>query len=142
MTMEHRHRTRGRGFLGLRIVSLGASANRIRINTLALGARLPTMYGFRDMVEAGGLMSYGANYSDLFLRAGGYVDKIMRGSKPGDMPVIKFDLVLNLATAKALGLGRREARPWALWGFERGGSIGEERAARWVALVAEAGCCE
>ncbi len=81
--------------------------NRIRINTLALGARLPTMYGFRDMVEAGGLMSYGANYSDLFRRAGDFVDKILRGAKPVDLPVeqpTKFDLVINLTTAKALGL--------------------------------------
>jgi putative ABC transport system substrate-binding protein len=81
--------------------------NRIRINTLALGARLPTIYGFRDMVEAGGLMSYGANYSDLFRRAGSYVDKILRGAKPGDIPVeqpTKFDLVINLTTAKTLGL--------------------------------------
>jgi ABC-type uncharacterized transport system substrate-binding protein len=81
--------------------------NRMRINTLALGARLPTVYGFRDMVEAGGLMSYGANYLDLFRRAGNYVDKILRGAKPSDIPVeqpTKFDLVVNLITAKALGL--------------------------------------
>jgi putative tryptophan/tyrosine transport system substrate-binding protein len=81
--------------------------NRIRINTLALDARLPTMYGFRDMVEAGGLMSYGANYSDLFRRAGNYVDKILRGAKPADIPVeqpTKFDLVINVTTAKSLGL--------------------------------------
>jgi putative tryptophan/tyrosine transport system substrate-binding protein len=83
------------------------NANRIRINTLALGARLPTMHGIRDMVEVGGLMSYGANYSDLFQRAGNYVDKILRGAKPADMPVeqpTKFDLVVNLITAEALGL--------------------------------------
>jgi putative tryptophan/tyrosine transport system substrate-binding protein len=81
--------------------------NRIRINTLALDARLPTMYGFRDMVEAGGLMSYGANYSDLFRRTGNYVDKILRGAKPADIPVeqpTKFDLVINVTTAKSLGL--------------------------------------
>jgi putative ABC transport system substrate-binding protein len=83
------------------------NANRIRINTLALGARLPTMHGFRDMVEAGGLMSYGADYSDLFRRAGDYVDKILRGAKPADIPVeqpTKFDLVVNLITAEALDL--------------------------------------
>ncbi len=83
------------------------NTNRIRINTLALGARLPTMHGFRDMVEAGGLMSYGADYSDLFRRAGDYVDKILRGAKPADIPVeqpTKFDLVVNLITAEALGL--------------------------------------
>src|SRR5437660_12015431 len=83
------------------------NANRIRINTLALGARLPTMHGYKESVEAGGLMSYGANLTDLFRRAGDYVDKILRGAKPGDIPVeqpIKFDLVINLTTAKALGL--------------------------------------
>jgi putative tryptophan/tyrosine transport system substrate-binding protein len=81
--------------------------NRIRINTLALGARLPTMYGFREHVEAGGLVSYGANFPDLFRRAADYVDKILRGAKPADIPVeqpTKFDLVVNLTTAKALGL--------------------------------------
>ena len=81
--------------------------NRIRINTLALGARLPTMYGIREYVEAGGLMSYGPNFPDLFRRAADFVDKILRGAKPGDIPVeqpTKFDLVINLTTAKALGL--------------------------------------
>jgi putative ABC transport system substrate-binding protein len=82
-------------------------ANRIRINTSALGTRLPTMYGFREHVEAGGLMSYGANFPDLFRRAADFVDKILRGAKPADIPVeqpTKFDLVINLTTAKALGL--------------------------------------
>jgi putative tryptophan/tyrosine transport system substrate-binding protein len=81
--------------------------NRLRIAALALGARLPTMYGFRDMVEAGGLISYGANYLDLFRRAGNYVDKILRGTQPAELPAeqpIKFDLVVNLITAEALGL--------------------------------------
>jgi putative ABC transport system substrate-binding protein len=81
--------------------------NRLRINILALGARLPTMYSFREGVEAGALMSYGANFSDLFRRAADYVDKILRGAKPGDIPVeqpTKFDLVINMITAKALGL--------------------------------------
>jgi putative ABC transport system substrate-binding protein len=83
------------------------NANRIRINSLAQGARLPTIYGFREYVEAGGLMSYGPNVPDLFRRAGDHVDKILRGTKPGDIPVeqpTKFDLVINLKTAKALGL--------------------------------------
>ena len=83
------------------------TTNQIRINTLALGAQLPTMHGIREYVEAGGLMSYGANFPDLFRRAGDYVDKILRGAKPGDIPVeqpTKFDLVINLTTAKALGL--------------------------------------
>src|SRR6266542_1138424 len=71
-------------------------AHRIRINTLALAARLPTMHGSREFVEAGGLMSYGPNQADLYRRAADYVDKILRGAKPGDIPVEqprKFDLV-------------------------------------------------
>ena len=83
------------------------NANHARINTLALGARLPTMHPFRDYLGAGGLMSYGADNTDLFRRAGGYVDKILRGAKPSDLPVeqpTKFDLIVNLTTAKALGL--------------------------------------
>jgi len=83
------------------------NTNRIRLNALAAAARMPTMHPFREHVEAGGLMSYGANFPDLFRRAGDYVDKILRGAKPADIPVeqpIKFDLVINLTTAKALGL--------------------------------------
>jgi putative ABC transport system substrate-binding protein len=83
------------------------NANRIRINISALGLRLPTMHGLRDYVEAGGLMSYGANYPDLFRRSAEYVDKILRGAKPGDIPIqqpTKFDFIINLTTAKALGL--------------------------------------
>jgi putative tryptophan/tyrosine transport system substrate-binding protein len=82
-------------------------AHRIRINTLALAARLPTSHANRETVEAGGLMSYGPNFPDLYRRAAEYVDKILRGAKPGDLPVeqpTKFDLVINLTTAKALGL--------------------------------------
>jgi putative tryptophan/tyrosine transport system substrate-binding protein len=83
------------------------NANHARINTLALGARLPTIHPFRDYLGAGGFMSYGANNADLFRRAGDYVDKILKGAKPADLPVeqpTKFDLVINLTTAKALGL--------------------------------------
>jgi putative tryptophan/tyrosine transport system substrate-binding protein len=83
------------------------NTNRARISALALDARLPTAAGFREIVEVGGLMSYGANLADQFRRAGDYVDKILRGAKPGDIPVeqpTKFDLVINLTTAKALGL--------------------------------------
>jgi putative ABC transport system substrate-binding protein len=83
------------------------SSNRIQINTLALAARLPTMHASREYVEAGGLMSYGPNAPDLFRRAADFVDKILRGTKPGDIPIeqpTKFDLVINLNTAKALGL--------------------------------------
>ena len=84
-----------------------ANTNRIRINIAALGERLPTMHGSRDYVEAGGLISYGPNFPDLFRRTADYVDKILRGAKPGDLPVeqpTKFDLVVNLTTAKALRL--------------------------------------
>jgi len=114
------------------------TSNRIRINTLALGARLPTMHGQNDNVEAGGLMSYGANFPDLYRRAADYVDKILRGTKPADIPVeqpTKFDLAINLKTAKALGLtvppkllftadeecrGHREAQRF------RGGQVNDE----------------
>jgi putative ABC transport system substrate-binding protein len=81
--------------------------NRNRIGALALGARLPTMHGFREPVEAGGLLSYGPDYLDLFRRTANYVDKILKGTKPADLPVeqpTKFELVINLKTAKALGL--------------------------------------
>jgi putative tryptophan/tyrosine transport system substrate-binding protein len=77
------------------------NTHRVRINTLALAERLPTMHAIREGVEAGGLMSYGPNLPDLFRRAG------ERGAKPGDIPIeqpTKFDLVINLTTAKALGL--------------------------------------
>jgi len=81
--------------------------NRIRIVTLALGARLATMYPSREHVDAGGLMSYGPNFPDLHRRAADYVDKILRGAKPADIPVeqpTKFDFVINLTTAKVLGV--------------------------------------
>jgi putative ABC transport system substrate-binding protein len=81
--------------------------NRIRINTLALSARLPTIYGNREFIEAGGLMSYGPNFLDLYRRSASYVDKILRGTKPADIPVeqpTKFDFIVNLLTAKALRL--------------------------------------
>jgi putative tryptophan/tyrosine transport system substrate-binding protein len=83
------------------------NTNRARINILAVGAHLPTVHAFREHVEAGGLMSYGANFPDLFRRSADYVDKILRGAKPAEIPVeqlTKFDLVINLTTAKALGL--------------------------------------
>jgi ABC-type uncharacterized transport system substrate-binding protein len=81
--------------------------NRIRINTLALTARLPTIYGFRELVEAGGLMSYGPSFPDLYRRSANIADKILRGAKPADIPVeqpTKFDLIVNLLTARALRL--------------------------------------
>jgi putative ABC transport system substrate-binding protein len=81
--------------------------HQVRINTLALAARLPTMHGLRGPIETGGLMSYGPNFPDLFRRTADIVDKILRGAKPANIPVeqpTKFDLVINLTTAKALGL--------------------------------------
>jgi putative tryptophan/tyrosine transport system substrate-binding protein len=82
-------------------------ANRLRINILALGARLPTMWSNQETAEAGGLMSYGPSFPDQWRRAGDFVDKILRGAKPADLPVeqpVKFDLVVNLVVAKALGI--------------------------------------
>jgi putative tryptophan/tyrosine transport system substrate-binding protein len=81
--------------------------HRIRIHTLAMAARLSTIHDQREYVEAGGLMSYGPNFPNLYRRAADYVDKILRGAKPADIPVeqpTKFDLVINLTTARALGL--------------------------------------
>jgi putative ABC transport system substrate-binding protein len=84
-----------------------ALTNRVRIITLAQDAKLPTIFGIRDYVEAGGLMSYGPNFPDLYRRAGDFADKILRGAKPADIPVeqpTKFDLVFNRTTAKTLGI--------------------------------------
>jgi putative ABC transport system substrate-binding protein len=83
------------------------NANRIRIITLALGARMATICGFREYVEVGALMSYGPNVPALFRRSAELVDKILRGAKAAELPVeqpTKWDLVINLTTAKALGL--------------------------------------
>jgi putative ABC transport system substrate-binding protein len=83
------------------------TTNRKRITTLASGVRLPTMFNIREFVEAGGLMSYGPSFLALYRRAGDFVDKILRGAKPADIPVeqpTEFDLTLNLKTAEALGL--------------------------------------
>ena len=88
------------------------NTQRVRIITLANIARLPTMFGIREFVEAGGVMSYGPNSLDLWRRAADFVDKILRGAKPSDIPVeqpTKFDFVINLTTAKALGLKIPEA---------------------------------
>ena len=83
------------------------SANAARINALALEARLPTMFYAREYIEGGGFMSYGPNVPELFRRAADFTDKILRGAKPGDIPVeqpTKLELIVNLKTAKALGL--------------------------------------
>jgi putative tryptophan/tyrosine transport system substrate-binding protein len=82
-------------------------ANALRINTLALGTRLPTMHALREFVDASGLMSYGPNFPDLWRRAGDYVNKMLRGTNPGDIPVeqpVKFELVVNRIVARALRL--------------------------------------
>ncbi len=82
-------------------------AQRTQIANLALKHRLPAMYGIRQHVEAGGLMSYGASSLDIFRRAAVYVDKILKGAKPADLPVeqpVRFELIINMKTAKALGL--------------------------------------
>jgi putative ABC transport system substrate-binding protein len=83
------------------------TSNQIRINTLALAARLPTVSIVRESAEAGALMSYGAHFPSLFQRAADYVDKILRGAKPADLPVeqpTKFEFVVNLKAAKQIGL--------------------------------------
>jgi putative ABC transport system substrate-binding protein len=89
------------------IVAPGFILDRTQIAELALKSRLPAAYVHRDHCEAGGLLCYAANYHALFRRAATYVDKILKGAKPGDLPVeqpMKFDLIINLKTAKALGL--------------------------------------
>jgi putative ABC transport system substrate-binding protein len=83
------------------------TTHRTDINTMAISQKLPTVFAFREYVTSGGLMSYGPNFPDLFRRAGDFVDKILRGAKPADIPVeqpVKFDLIINMTTAKALGL--------------------------------------
>ena len=83
------------------------NSERRHLVDLAAKNRLPAVYPYREAVEAGGLMSYGPNGADMFRRAATYVDRILKGAKPGDLPVeqaTKFDLVINLKTAKSLGL--------------------------------------
>jgi putative ABC transport system substrate-binding protein len=83
------------------------SSHRTRLADLAVRSRLPSAYAVRESVEAGGLMSYGPSFLDLYRRSAADVDKILKGAKPADLPVeqpTKFELVINLKTAKALGL--------------------------------------
>jgi ABC-type uncharacterized transport system substrate-binding protein len=89
------------------IVSLSLQESWKPILDMALRNRLPTVSGPREFVEIGGLMAYGPQYSDLFRRAAAYVDKILKGAKPADLPIeqaTKLELLINLKTAKALGL--------------------------------------
>jgi len=89
------------------LVAPGFITDRAQIAELALTSRLPAAYVHRDHCEAGGLLCYAANYHALFRRAATYVDKILKGAKPGDLPVeqpMKFDLIINRKTAKALGI--------------------------------------
>ena len=83
------------------------TANQKRIVDFALKSRLPSMYGLREFVDAGGLMYYGADIADSYRRVAYYVDRILKGAKPADLPVeqpTKFELVINLKTAKQIGL--------------------------------------
>jgi len=86
--------------------------NRERMMDFAIKNRLPTMVPYRELVQAGGLICYGPSYEDMHKRAAGFVDKILKGAKPGDLPVelpVKFELRFNLKTAKAIGLKIPEA---------------------------------
>jgi putative ABC transport system substrate-binding protein len=87
------------------------NANRYQIVREATAAKIPTIFGFREFVDAGGLISYGPNFIDIFTRAAEFTDKILRGATPADMPVqlpVKFNLIINLRAAKALGLNISE----------------------------------
>ncbi len=99
--------TRGRAAALLTVGDVLTMAHRTRIVALAAKSRLPAMYSFREFVDDGGLMAYGANLADSYRRAATYLDKILKGAKPADLPVeqpTRFELVINLKTAKALGL--------------------------------------
>jgi putative ABC transport system substrate-binding protein len=99
--------TRGRVHAVTILTAVMFAQERTRLVDLAAKNRLPAVYPFRQVVDAGGLMSYGPNVPDLYRRAATYVAKILRGAKPGDLPVeqpTKFELVINVKTAKALGL--------------------------------------
>jgi putative tryptophan/tyrosine transport system substrate-binding protein len=98
---------KGRADAVLVLTSVVTNSHRKQIVELALTNRLPAIYYTAEWVEAGGLLTYGASFPDLFRRAATYVDKILKGAKPGDLPVeqpIKFEFIINLKTAKQIGL--------------------------------------
>jgi putative ABC transport system substrate-binding protein len=91
----------------LQLTNATFASNPTRLAALAVARRLPAVYGEREFVDAGGLMSYGISFSDQWRRAAGYVDKILKGAQPGELPIeqpTKFEFVINLKTAKAIGL--------------------------------------
>ena len=108
--IETAFRTAAKGRADAVVMSVSGSVSRLhrpQIVELALKSRLPVIYEVREWVADGGLMSYGVNLSDLDRRAAAYVDKILKGAKPADLPVeqpTKFELVINLKTAKQIGL--------------------------------------
>jgi putative ABC transport system substrate-binding protein len=88
------------------------NVQRARVVAMAAKLRLPAIYGFRDFVQSGGLMSYGQDLSDLYRRSAAYIDKVLKGEKAGDLPMQlaeRYELIINLKTAKALGLSISEA---------------------------------
>src|SRR6188474_1681155 len=88
------------------------NVQRARVVSMVTRLRLPAMYGFRDFVQAGGLMSYGPDLPDLYRRSAVYIDKVLKGEKPGNLPLQlaeRYELVINLKTAKELGLSISEA---------------------------------
>jgi putative ABC transport system substrate-binding protein len=97
-----------RGTDGLLLLDIALfTTHRDRLVGLAATSRLPAIYGYREMVEAGGLMSYGVSFSDMYRRAAAYVDKILKGVNPADLPVeepTRFEFVINIRAAEALGL--------------------------------------
>ena len=104
--------TRGRAGALLVLTDPMFFLHRTRLADFATKSRLPAMLSVREYVEAGGLMAYGVNFRDLWRRAATYVDKILKGAKPADLPMVqptKFDLTINLKTAKALGLAIPES---------------------------------
>jgi putative ABC transport system substrate-binding protein len=102
-----REASKGRADAVLMLAASVLSSQRTQIADLAVKSRLPAIYTQTEFVEAGGLMSYGTNVVDLYRRAAIYVDKILKGAKPADLPFerpVKFDLIINLKTAKQIGL--------------------------------------